>query len=115
MALIAPHGNTLVDRQLSPAAAEGARREAKGLVGIRLSPREQGDLELLASGALSPLTGFMGEADYRSVVEKLRLADGTVWPIPVTLAPSAEVVAKISVGDQVALLDSADRPLGILH
>jgi ATP sulfurylase len=115
MAIIAPHGNKLIDLQLKGAAVEVARREANGLTGIQLSPREQGDLELLASGALSPLTGFMGEADYRSVVERLRLSDGTVWPIPITLAPPVDVADRISIGDRIVLLDSAGRPLAILH
>jgi len=78
--LVDPHGGGLVDRVVSTEEAAGLRREAAGLPRIVLDAREQADLELIATGAASPLVGFLGAADYRSVLERLRLADGTVWP-----------------------------------
>src|SRR4051812_40546794 len=111
MSLIAPHGGTLVDRILKPDAAEKATREAASLKSIALSPREAFDLEMIAIGAFSPLTGFMGEQDFRSVCTTMRLIagggspgpnPGPVWPIPVTLCPPNDVSAKINVGDRVA-------------
>ena len=71
--LIAPHGGTLVTRT-------GERPQGVDqLERITLSQREVADLDMLASGALSPLRGFMGRADYESVVERMHLADGTIW------------------------------------
>jgi sulfate adenylyltransferase len=109
-----PHGGTLINRVLEPAAARAARAEAQGLAGITLSPREAFDLEMLAVGAFSPLTGFLGQADYTRACREMRLADGTVWPIPITLAPPAEQVERVDVGDKVALRDREDRVRAIL-
>src|SRR4051794_39016749 len=110
---IAPHGGTLVDRILKGPAADKARQEAGALKSLALSPREIFDLEMLALGAFSPLTGFMGEKDFTRVCKEMRLANGTVWPIPVTLCPPNDVAAGISVGERVALKDG-DTVLGIL-
>src|SRR5262245_32705242 len=103
MSLIAPHGGNLVNRILTPEAADAARREAGKLPAVQLSPREAGDLEMIAIGAFSPLSGFMGEADFTRVCKEMRLANGTVWPIPVVLSPGDDVTAKISKGDKIAL------------
>jgi sulfate adenylyltransferase len=101
--LIAPHGGELVSRV-------GERPEGvESLEVLTLSPRELADLDMIASGALSPLTGFMGEADYQRVVEELKLADGTVWALPVTLA-----VAAAPKGDRVALADESGQLLATL-
>jgi sulfate adenylyltransferase len=67
MSLIPPHGGTLVDRVSKGDAAAKAAREAKNLTSITLSPREAFDLEMIAIGAFSPLTGFMGEKDFARV------------------------------------------------
>lgn len=92
-----------------------------------LSPVSTSDLELIAVGAFSPLTGFMGRADYRAVVEEMRLASGLIWTIPITLTVSKEQADALREGEEVALLappgDSAgvstganvDRILGILQ
>ena len=77
---------------------------------INLKPRELSDLEMIASGALSPLTGFMGKKDYESVVERLRLADGTVWPMPITLSVTKEEAGKFKIGEEIDL-----SGLAILH
>ena len=115
MSLIAPHGGKLVNRVLESAAASAAAKEAAGLPSIVLSPREQFDLEMLAIGAFSPLIGFQGQADFTRVCKEMRLADGTVWPIPVVLSPSDEIAAKISPGQKIALKDSSNRVMAILH
>ena len=114
MSLIAPHGGKLVDRVLQGDAAEKAKKEAAALKSIKLSAREAFDLEMIAIGAFSPLTGFMGEADFKRVCTEMRLANGTVWPIPVILSPADDVAMKINVGDRVALNDPSGRLLGIL-
>src|SRR4051812_25416660 len=86
MSLIPPHGGTLVDRVIRGDAAAKATAEAKSLKQVTLSPREAFDLEMIAIGAFSPLTGFMGEADFKRCCTEMRLANGTVWPIPVILS-----------------------------
>src|SRR5678816_3751665 len=103
MSLIAPHGGSLVDRILKPDPAAKAKSDAARLTAVQLSPREAGDLEMIAIGAFSPLTGFQGEADFTRVCKELRLANGTVWPIPVILSPADDVAAKINKGDRIAL------------
>ena len=115
MSLIAPHGGTLVDRVLKSDAAAKATQEAKSLKSITLSPREAFDLEMIAIGAFSPLSGFMGEKDFARVCKELRLANGVVWPIPVILSPGDDVTGKINVGDRVALNDPKGRLLGVMQ
>ncbi|HTL30540.1 MAG TPA: sulfate adenylyltransferase [Tepidisphaeraceae bacterium] len=114
MALITPHGGQLVNRIVSESAGAAEAKEASALPAVTLSPREQCDLEMIAIGAFSPLTGFMGEADFRRVSSEMRLANGTVWPIPVTLSPSDDVTAKINIGQKIALKDDKGRILGTL-
>jgi sulfate adenylyltransferase len=114
MSLVTPHGGSLVDRLLTGAAREAAVAEAASLPAITLSLREQFDLEMIAIGAFSPLTGFQGQADFQSVCRDMRLANGLVWPIPITLCPPEEVAAGIQPGRRYALRDGQGRPLAIL-
>src|SRR5438552_7777282 len=100
---IAPHGGTLIDLLLRGTEAERAAEEAGGLPQVPVSDRELSDLEMLAVGALSPLTGFVGEADYRSILEGMHLSNGLAWTIPVTLSLSEEDVDRIGGADAVAL------------
>jgi sulfate adenylyltransferase len=94
---------------------EKARAAAGKLPSLALSSRSVADLEMLAVGGYSPLKGFMGSKDYASVVEKMRLSDGTVWTIPVVLGVSEKEQASLKEGQDVALLDENGRPAAILH
>jgi sulfate adenylyltransferase len=69
---------------------------------------------MIAIGAFSPLTGFMGEADFKGVCSNMRLASGLVWPIPVTLCPPPEFAAQVKVGDKIALKDTQGRVLALM-
>jgi sulfate adenylyltransferase len=112
---IAPHGGTLINRELSGAARDEALELAQTLPSVELGEVSISDLEMIGIGALSPLTGFMGQADYESVVQRMWLADGTVWSLPITLPVSDEVAAGLSVGSDVALVEPDGAILGILH
>ncbi|MCU0511834.1 MAG: sulfate adenylyltransferase [Anaerolineae bacterium] len=112
--LIAPHGGTLINRLLTGAAREQALEAAATLPAIALNDTSLADLEMIATGALSPLTGFMGAADYRAVVQTMRLANGLPWSIPVTLAVTAEQAARVDIGRSAALTEDG-RPLALLH
>jgi len=115
MPLIPPHGGRLVDRVVAEAArARQLTEEAQKLTPVQLSPREQGDLEMIAIGAFSPLRGFMGRADFERVCREMRLADGTVFPIPVTLCPPDEAARRVSVGQRIALRDDGGRLLATM-
>ena len=70
-------------------SAQKLKREAADLVSHDLTPRQICDLELLMNGGFNPLKGFLSEADYNGVVDNMRLADGTLWPMPITLDVSA--------------------------
>jgi len=96
--LIQPHGGTLVDR-VSP-DPDALTKEAEGLKRIDLSAKQSCDVEMIACGAFSPLRGFMGRGDFDSVVESMKLTDGNIWPIPITLAVDENTAR---VGDRVAL------------
>ncbi|GAA0888533.1 bifunctional sulfate adenylyltransferase/adenylylsulfate kinase [Rhodanobacter soli] len=114
-ALIAPHGGVLKELYLPPAEAEALKLRSARLPGVDLDTRQLCDLELLLSGAFSPLEGFLGRRDYDRVVKELRLADGTLWPIPITLDVSEEFAAQLSTGSEVALRDSQGVPLAVLE
>jgi sulfate adenylyltransferase len=109
MTLVAPHGGALVDRISTDPTALRAR--AAGLPAIALDARELADLELVAIGAASPLTGFVGRADYEAILATTRLADGTVWPFPFTLATDDAAAAP---GAQLALHDAGGRLWGVV-
>jgi sulfate adenylyltransferase len=102
--LIQPHGGELVERT-------GQRPDdLEALETVRLTSRELSDLDMLASGALSPLTGFMGSDDYERVLEEMRLASGLPWALPVCLA-----VDTAPSGDRIALVNEAGNPLALLE
>lgn len=86
-------------------------REATGLPSLQLTPRSLCDLELLAVGAFAPLSGFMNSADYRSVLESMRLRDGTLFPLPITLS----VASTEGLGQRVALRSPSNHLLAILE
>ena len=112
--IIAPHGGTLVDLQLPKDEAERAAEEAAHLPKVAVGQRELSDLEMLAVGALSPLTGFMGEKDYRSVLDDMHLANGLPWTIPVTLSLDEAEAKRIGGASSIALT-SDDVPIAILE
>lgn len=116
--LIAPHGGVLVNRVLTGDAREAARERAAALESITLNEVNLADLEMIAGGGLSPLTGYMQRADYESVVYHMRLSNGLPWTIPVTLAVSDEQASRIAIGQEVALVEAHDgqrRLLAILE
>ncbi len=86
-------------------SAQKLKVEAADLSSHDLSPRQICDLELLMNGGFNPLKGFLTEEDYNSVVENMRLADGTLWPMPITLDVSEEYAQSIEIGQDIALRD----------
>jgi sulfate adenylyltransferase len=99
--LIAPYGGKLVNLVVEGQEREALLAKAAKLPSIKISMRALCDLELLATGGFSPLTTFMGKADYESVLHKLRLTDGTLWPLPITLTADPKELP--TVGEEIAL------------
>lgn len=110
-----PHAGVLVNRLVAEEDAVALRQRAAELPAIALAPREAADLELIAVGAASPLHGFMGLRDYRAVLDGLRLADGTPWPIPVTLAVTIPEMAAALRHGAAALHDRRGRLRAIIE
>ncbi len=90
------------------------KHEAANLPSWDLTQRQVCDLELLMNGGFFPLKGFLGQADYEGVVENMRLADGTLWPIPITLDVSEAFAEKVAPGQDIALRDAEGVILAIL-
>ncbi|MDR9454607.1 MAG: bifunctional sulfate adenylyltransferase/adenylylsulfate kinase [Spiribacter sp.] len=112
--LIPPHGGVLKDLRLTTEQAEAAKTAAVDYPSWDLTERQLCDLELLANGGFSPLAGFLGQADYERVLAEMRLTDGTLWPMPITLDVSEALAETVSVGDRVALRDPEGVILAIL-
>jgi sulfate adenylyltransferase len=112
--VIRPHGGVLVDRVMRGEVREAVRERAASMVRVVLDPMGLSDLELIAIGALSPLTGFMRRADYDRCVEEMRLTSGVVWSVPVTLAVDQDLADQINEGQEIALCEG-DRVLAVME
>ncbi|MEA5598351.1 sulfate adenylyltransferase [Rivularia sp. UHCC 0363] len=105
----------LVNRIATPEQQAEFLDKADSLPRIQLDKRATSDLEMIAIGGFSPLQGFLEQADYESVVENMRLANGQPWSIPVTLSVNEEVAASLKEGDLIRLDDSMGRFVGVLE
>ena len=113
--LIAPHGGKLCNLVVEEDRAEALKSESGDLLSVTLNQRQLCDLELLLNGGFSPLDGFMCRETYESVIDNLRLPDGTLWSIPVTLDVSSGQAEKIEPGQKLALCDDEGFMLAILN
>lgn len=112
---ILPHGGELISRELSGEKREAYLQRISTLPSLTLDAWSLSDLELIGIGGFSPLTGFMGEEDYQRVVEEMRLKDGTVWSIPITLAVSKEQADSYHIGEEIALIGEDGVVYGVLE
>ncbi len=113
--LIRPHGGKLINRMLEGRDREQSLDRAENLPRLKLNSRQLSDVELIAIGAFSPLTGFMGKKDYENVVDNQRLENGLPWTIPVTLAVSKEESERLRPSSDIALVDDSEQIVAILH
>ncbi len=114
--LVAPHGGELIDLIVQPERATELKAHSKDWPSWDLTARQVCDLELLLSGGFSPLRGFMTRADYEGVCHNMRLASGTLWPMPLTLDVSEEFARKLTAGtSKVALRDAEGVMLAVLN
>jgi sulfate adenylyltransferase len=109
-----PHGGRLINRFVGGEAAQELAARASSIPAIELNARELSDVEMIAIGGFSPLEGFMERGDYASVVDRMRLAGGLPWTIPVTLSLDPAVDPALSIGDDVALAYEGRR-FALLH
>ena len=112
--MIQPHGGKLIERVLSGAARDAALEKAKSLPRVRLDSESVSDVENLATGVYSPLEGFLGEKDFRSVLAHMRLANDLPWTIPIVLDVDRETAGGLRTGAEVALVNEADEPVALL-
>ncbi len=112
--LIQPHGGELTDLMVDNATAEELKAESRDLPSFTLQPRHLCDLELLLNGGFSPLRGFMGQADYEQVCSDMRLADGTLWPMPITLDVDGDTAEAAQAAGRLALRDIEGVMLAVL-
>jgi len=112
--LILPHGGELKELLVEEGKAQKAKNEAIFFPSWNLTHTQTWDLELLLNGAFSPLEGFMKKKDYELVCAQMRLSDGTLWPIPITLDVTEEFASSISEGDKIALRHPEGMILAIM-
>jgi sulfate adenylyltransferase len=112
--IVAHGGGELADLRASQEEALVLRGDAAKLPAVKLGARELANLELLASGAFSPLTGFMEEVDYIRSRDNMRLASGAPWPIQITLDIDEDTTRALRLGVEIALADESGSAFGIL-
>ena len=107
MSLVKPHGSdVLLPLLLEGEALVAELARAQSLKKVVISSRESGDLIMLGIGGFTPLTGFMGHADWLSVCTTMQMTNGLFWPIPITLSTTPTTADTITIGEDVALVDS---------
>ncbi len=114
MSLVEAHGGKLRNLVLDADASAALKNEAKSLPSWTLNDRQICDLEMILNGGFSPLTGFLNESDYNSVLENMRLQDGTIWPIPITLDVTEEFAEAINKSDEIALKDKEGFTIAVM-
>ena len=112
---IPPHGGKLINRFVRPEDLDRLEQRAKTLPHLSLNRRKLCDLEMLAIGAYSPLEGYMGRKDYTSVLDRMRLANGLPWTIPITFRVTEAQAQTLREGQEVSLVDDERRVIAILH
>src|SRR6266498_3822719 len=110
--LISPYGGKLVNLVVDEKEREEILARATKLSSVKITMRNLCDLELLATGGFSPLTTFMGKADYERVLREMRLADGTLWPLPITLTVDPKELP--TVGDDIVLRNTNNDVIAIM-
>ena len=110
-----PHGGTLVDLMVGEERRQELKEASQEWLSWDLTPRQLCDIELLMNGGFSPLEGFLGKADFESVCGEMRLGDGTLWPLPITLDVTEELAEKSSPGTPVVLRDPEGLAIAVLH
>lgn len=113
--MIQPHGRKLVGRVMHGEEKERALENAKVLPSLKLNSELVSDVENIAFGIFSPLEGFMGEREYRNVLNHMRLSNDLPWPIPVVLDAEKEEAKKLKVGQEVILGNENNDPIAVLH
>ena len=113
--MITPHGGTLINRELKGKKRDEAEARANSLPKLTLSERELCDLEMIATGAMSPLEGFMTQAEFESCLNNKVLTNGLPWTIPVTKAITDQEKAGLKDVKEAALADSSGRLLAIFE
>jgi sulfate adenylyltransferase len=112
---IAPHGGELVNRIATPEQKAEFLSKADFLPRVQLDARAVSDLEMIAIGGFSPLTGFMNQEDYTRVVKEMRLANGLVWSIPITLSVTEEIASPLQEGGLIRLDNPNGEFIGVLQ
>jgi sulfate adenylyltransferase len=112
---VPPHGGALINRRVPDANLHEALAAARSMTAVTLTPVQHSDLFCIATGVFSPLVGFVGREDYTSILDRMRLADGTVWSIPVTLAVSSDAARGIAEGATIALKSPAGTMAGTME
>jgi sulfate adenylyltransferase len=112
---IDPHGGKLIQRELSGNDRVEYLVKCKSLSSLTISKWNVSDLEMISNGAFSPLVGFMGKEDYRSVIKDMHLANGLPWTIPITLPVTKEEASRLNIGDEVALYGDDRELAGIIQ
>ena len=112
---VSPYGGTLKDLQADPKRTAELKAAARDFASLDLSPRQLCDLELLANGVFSPLSGFMNRRDYEQVCQDMRLADGALWPVPITLDVSSKFASSLAPGQMLALRDFEGTMIAALN
>ena len=111
--LISPYGGTLVNLMVTGEERQELLERSRHLPSVQISARSLCDLELLATGAFSPLNRFMGKKDYERVLTEMRLSDGTLFPIPVTLPVDESALP--TWGEQITLCDARNNTLAVMQ
>ena len=112
---IAPHGGVLINRIATEQEYQQFLELSESLPRIQLDERALSDLVMIAIGGFSPLSGFLGEKDYLSVVNNMRLENGLPWSIPVTLSVAKEIAEPLPIGGYIRLDDSTGEFVGVLE
>ena len=115
--LVPPHGGSVLKPLLVPQTERADDlKHAATLKKVPMTTRETSDLLMFGMGAYTPLDGFMGEADWRSVSENMKTTNGLFWPIPITLSATQELANEIALGEEVALVDEeSGEILGVME